>query len=58
MMGNVRLKCVFFSLVRNELNAQLENYEHKWSSSAKLVDEYKRENAKIVCRLLEGIHSI
>jgi len=39
----------FYSyLVRNELNAQLETYENKLSTSTKLAEEYKRENAKIV----------
>ena len=41
-------------LVRNELNAQLETYETKLSTSARLADELKREHAKTVdeCHLL------
>jgi hypothetical protein len=38
----------FKYLVRNELNAQLETYEHKLATSSKLVEELKRENAKTV----------
>ncbi len=37
-----------FDLVRNELNAQLETYENKLAISTKLVEEFKRENAKTV----------
>ena len=37
-----------FLLVRNELNGQLESYETKLATTGKLVEELKRENAKIV----------
>jgi hypothetical protein len=37
-----------FDLVRNELNVQLETYENKLAGSTKLVEEFKRENAKTV----------
>ncbi|CAF5192052.1 unnamed protein product, partial [Rotaria magnacalcarata] len=33
--------------LRNELNAQIETYENKLAASTKLVEEFKRENAKI-----------
>ena len=39
-----------FHLVRNELNGQLESYETKLALSTRLVEELKRENAKIVSR--------
>lgn len=41
-------------LVRNELHAQLESYEHKLISSTKSVEELKRENAKTVRFDIDG----
>ncbi|CAM2722611.1 unnamed protein product [Rotaria socialis] len=42
--------------LRNELNAQIETYENKLAASTKLVEEFKRENAKITdeCYLLRS----